>query len=382
MPISRTSPILRTIFKVSAATTLLAGLVLATAGGASAQLFNRPPAPVQGDLHSSGANDPAALMLRIERLENQLRSLTGQLEESQFQNRRLEEQMRRLQEAGVNAAEPGPARGAPTPQRRSDAFDPANATTPTATGPNGRGRGDAFDPRQSPNAPGAPRVLGTSDRFSDRQPGLSGPLGETIEEGPYDADPSAPLDLLNPRRNQTRPAVSSQTPPQQSLPPVAPLPAVAEAPRQPARTQTAMPVDPAPSGPASTLPPQGPREILDTSNAALRSGELERAEAGYKEFLQRYPTSRLASEATFNLGDVYARRGRHREAAEQFLKVTTDFSKASQAPQSLHRLGQSLERLGAKEQACAAWSEVPRKYPSAPQTVRSAAERDIKRASC
>jgi tol-pal system protein YbgF len=130
------------------------------------------------------------------------------------------------------------------------------------------------------------------------------------------------------------------------------------------------------------LPPQGPREILDVSNAALRSGELERAEAGYKEFLQRYPTSRLASEATFNLGDVYARRGRHREAAEQFLKVTTDFSKASQAPQSLHRLGQSLERLGAKEQACAAWSEVPRKYPSASQSVRAAAERDIKRASC
>lgn len=376
------------IFKASVATTFLVGLMLASAGGAHAQMFNRPPAGMQGGdaFSQGGGNDPAALMLRIERLENQLRSLTGQLEESQFQNRRLEEQVRRLQEAGVNAVEPGagPAlRGAPTPQRRSDAYDPSNATTPGASPSTGRGRGDAFDPRQSPNAPGAPRVLGRTDRLEDRQAGLSGPLGDpVVEDSPYEADPSAPLDLLNPRRNQPRPAAASQTSPQQALPQVAPLPSAPEAPRQPARTQTAMPVDPAANAPASTLPPQGPREILDTSNAALRSGELERAEAGYKEFLQRYPTSRLASEATFNLGDVYARRGRHREAAEQFLKVTTDFSKASQAPQSLHRLGQSLERLGAKEQACAAWSEVPRKYPSASQSVRAAAERDIKRASC
>ncbi len=370
--------ILKTIFKSSVAATFLAGLALASTGGANAQLFNRPPASVQGGDPYASANDPAALMLRIERLENQLRSLTGQLEESQFQNRRLEEQMRRLQEAGANPVEPGSAaRGASTPQRRSDAYDPSSATT-AANSSTGRGRGDAFDPRQTPNAPGAPRVLGRSDRFDDRQAGLSGPLGDTsVDDSPYDADPSAPLDLLNPRRNQTRPAGASQP-----LPQALPLPPAVETPRQPARTQTAMPVDPTPSAPASTLPPQGPREILDTSNAALRSGSLERAEAGYKEFLQRYPTSRLASEATFNLGDVYARRGRHREAAEQFLKVTTDFAKASQAPQSLHRLGQSLERLGAKEQACAAWSEVPRKYPSASQGVRAAAERDIKRASC
>lgn len=376
---------LKSFSKASVATTLLAGVVLASAGGAHAQLFNRPPAVVQGgDTFSSGVNDPAALMLRIERLENQLRSLTGQLEESQFHNRRLEEQMRRLQEAGANPAEPGlTARGAPIPQRRSDALDPSLDTPSAGGGPVGRGRGDAFNPRQSPNAPGAPRVLGTTERYGDRQAGISGPLGDpVIEDGPYEGDPSAPLDLLNPRRSQSRPAGSSQALPQQALPPVAPLSSAQDTPRQPARTQTAMPIDPAPSGPASTLPPPGPREILDTSNAALRSGELERAESGYKEFLQRYPTSRLASEATFNLGDVYARRGRHREAAEQFLKVTTDFAKASQAPQSLHRLGQSLERLGAKEQACAAWSEVPRKYPSAPQTIRAAAERDIKRASC
>lgn len=380
------------IKNASVATAVLAGLLLGSAGGASAQLFNRPPqgAPGGDPYQQGGANDPAALMLRIERLENQIRSLTGQLEESQFQNRRLEEQVRRLQEAGVNPGDPAPSRTAPPPQRRSEFFDGPPPATPRVrgdgvdalptTGRGGRGRGDAFDPAQDPTAPGAPRVLGAPGR----QAGLSGPLGDpVIEDSPYESDPSAPLDLLNPRRPQARPAASAQPLPQPLPQPVPQAAASAPEPqRAPARQQAAMPVDPAPTGPASTLPPPGPREQLDAANLALRSGELERAETGYKEFLQRYPTSRLASEATFNLGDVYARRGRHREAAEQFLKVTTDFSKSAQAPQSLHRLGQSLERLGAKEQACAAWAEVPRKYPSAPQTIRAAAERDIKRASC
>lgn len=372
------------IKKASVATAVLAGLLLGSAGGASAQLFNRPPqgvAPGGDPYQQGGANDPAALMLRIERLENQIRSLTGQLEESQFQNRRLEDQVRRLQEAGGGARDPAPSRAAPPLQRHSDFFDGPPPATPRVRGDDvdvpaasaraGRGRGDAFDPSQDPAAPGAPRVLGSMGR----QPALSGPLGDpVIEDSPYEADPSAPLDLLNPRRAQPRPAAAQ--------PSVQPLPPAPEPQRPPQRQQAAMPVDPAPNAPSSTLPPPGPREQLDAANAALRSGELERAETGYKEFLQRYPTSRLASEATFNLGDVYARRGRHRDAAEQFLKVTTEFAKSSQAPQSLHRLGQSLERLGAKEQACAAWAEVPRKYPSAPQTIRAAAERDIKRASC
>lgn len=384
--------------KASAAPTLLAGVLLGTgvllgsAGGAHAQAFNRPPAGVQGgDPYQGGMNDPAALMLRIERLENQIRSLTGQLEESQFQNRRLEDRMRSLQDAGVNADESRsgpPARGGP-PQRRGDAYEPSSETSGPRPGGGGGRRGDAFDPSQYPGAPGAPLVLGTMDR----QAGMDDAV---IDEGPYDADPSAPLDLLNPRRGQGRasanpaqgyPSAYPQAAPSSSnlhsnLPASSSLPPLPEQPRQPQRTQTAMPVDPASEGPASTLAPAGPRELLDSSTAAMRAGDLDRAESGYKEFLKRYPTSRLASEATFNLGDVYARRSRHREAAEQFLKVTTDFSKSTQAPQSLHRLGQSLERLGAKEQACAAWAEVPRKYPSAARTIRAAAERDIKRASC
>ena len=60
-----------------------------------AQLFNRPqpPADIDDDSPQRGP-DTGALVIRIERLENQIRSLTGQIEQLQFQIRKLEEQAR------------------------------------------------------------------------------------------------------------------------------------------------------------------------------------------------------------------------------------------------------------------------------------------------
>ena len=52
------------------------------------------------------------------------------------------------------------------------------------------------------------------------------------------------------------------------------------------------------------------------------------------------------------------------------------------APDALLRLGVSLDALGAKEQACATFQEVTRKYPAASPDVRSGVDREMKRAHC
>jgi tol-pal system protein YbgF len=138
-----------------------------------------------------------------------------------------------------------------------------------------------------------------------------------------------------------------------------------------------------------TLLPWEPRTLTFTSPrggrvgaAALKDGQLDAAEQRFRTYLDKHPKDRLSADATFYLGESYFRRSRPREAAEQYLKVSTDFPKASRAPESLVKLGLSLEKLGAKEQACAAFGEVGRKYPSAAPTVRASAEREIKRAQC
>ena len=83
----------------------------------------------------------------------------------------------------------------------------------------------------------------------------------------------------------------------------------------------------------------------------------------------------MAPDAVFFIGESFFKRSRPREAAEQYLKLSTDYSKSSRAPESMLRLGQSLAALGNNEQACATLGEVGRRYPSAAATVAKASRK-------
>ena len=128
--------------------------------------------------------------------------------------------------------------------------------------------------------------------------------------------------------------------------------------------------------------PARPRDDFDAAAAALKGEQFETAENGFKTFLDKYPKDKLVPDAVFYLGETYFQRNRYREAAEQYLKISTDYSKTAKAPDSLLRLGQSLDKLGAKEQACAAFAEVGRKYPNASAGLRAMADREAKRVQC
>src|ERR1043166_4376008 len=119
----------------------------------------------------------ADLIVRIERLENQIRQLTGTVEQLQYRNQQLEEQLRRGQQADMRPP-PGPARPMPPVAAAVPppvtALPPPVATAPVVEAqpmtpaPSGR-RGDVFDPSQNPNAPGAPRPLGSSASRSEER---------------------------------------------------------------------------------------------------------------------------------------------------------------------------------------------------------------------
>jgi tol-pal system protein YbgF len=299
---------------------------------------------------SALAQDAADVVVRMNRLENQVRQMSGQIEQLQFENRQLKDQVKKFQE-DVEFRFQDSRSGAPRAQ--TAAPQPAATQPPAASAqPRPQRRGDAFDPGEMPNAPGAPRPLGTTSPSPPLPPaGMQPPatIGSIIDNN--GAGPGSPLDL-----NQVRGAGAG------AAAPVSP---------------------PRPANPSVAATGSGdPRTDYDAAYAYILQKQYERAEMGFRQFLQSHPRDKLSPDATFWLGESYLQRGRHREAAEQFLKVSTEYTTSVKAPDAMLRLGIALNALGAKDQACATFAQLGRKFPQAGPSVREGVEREQKRARC
>lgn len=298
--------------------------------------------------------------LRVQQLEQQLRTLTGQNEELQHRNRMLEQQLRQLQpgpaSSGVAAtapASPGPqapgpqAPGPQAPGSQQPGHDLRGGQPPlvqeqVVTAPAQGRRGDAFDPSQNPDAPGAPRALG----------GGQMPIPAAAVGSPGGREAGAPLDLANvgPRSSTSYPAPGN------------------------AALNT---------GGLTTLPPSAtPRDQFDLGIGYMQRKDYALAEETMRSFTQKYPSDALTGDAQYWLGESLFQRQKYREAAESFLGVTTKYDSSAKAADALLRLGQSLAALKEKEAACAALGEVTRKYPRASAGVKQAVDREQRRVKC
>jgi tol-pal system protein YbgF len=302
------------------------------------------------------AQDAADAIVRINRLESQFRQLSGQIEQLQFENRQLKEQLRKFQEDVEFRFQEGRGGSKAAPPTTT----PSRPAQPQAT-PQLQRRSDVFEPSEAPDAPGAPRPLGStapSAPLASADPsgpmpmprGAIGGIGDLIEDEEAAAG-AEPLDL--------GPASRTAAIPQ------APVAAISR---------------PSPSVAATSA--GDPRVEYETAYSYLTQRQYEEAEMGFRRFLQSNPRDRLVPEASYWLGETYLQRGRFREAAEQFLSVTTDHPNAARAPDALLKLGVSLNGLGARDRACAVYAEVDRKYPQASTNVRQGLEREQKRAKC
>jgi tol-pal system protein YbgF len=312
----------------------------------------------------ASAQDAADFVVRMSRLENQVRQMSGQLEQLQFENRQLKDQLRKFQEdVEFRFQERGGARAPAASATHPGTAQPPGA--PTASRP-GR-RSDAFDPNAAPEAPGAPRPLGTTPP-SPPLPAAPGPVASAVPP------PTAPQGAI-----QGAPTIGSLIEEDEEAPPPGaggPLDLGAAA-------RAGSPPVPPRSGPSVAATGTGDaRSDYDAAYAYILQRQYEQAEMGFRQFLQSHPRDRLVPDAIYWLGESYLARNRPREAAEQFLKISTEHARSTKAPDAMLKLGVALNALGAREQACATFAELERKYPQAPGSVRQGVEREQKRARC
>jgi tol-pal system protein YbgF len=350
------------------AAALAAALCLVDASAASAQEDQSPLSAIgrmfgkkqqtTGQEETEGPTTEQ--VLRIERLEAQIRQLTGTIEQLQYRNQQLENQLR----GGPTSAQPAqspPLIRPPVQSQTTNQPLPAAAPPP----PTGR-RSDVFDPSQNPNAPGVPRPLGSMPNEPPPVVTADPPVG-----APGGRGAGGPLDLST---MSTGPGPGSGTgsgAQPGASPESEPLPA------PPPRNFSAT------GAIASVVPPSdSPKDTYDLGYGYVLRKDYALAEDTFQAFLKKYPTDRRAADAEFWLGESLFQRQRYDAAAQAFLDLSTKHSSHTKAPEALLRLAQSLAAMNQKEMSCATLAEVGRKYPKATTTVKQGVEREQKRVRC
>jgi tol-pal system protein YbgF len=128
-------------------------------------------------------------------------------------------------------------------------------------------------------------------------------------------------------------------------------------------------------------PADTPEALYEKNYEILLRRQFGEAEAGFRQFLEKYPDHSLAGSAQYQLGETFYAQANYQEAARNFLQGYKNYPKSRRAPDSLLKLGLSLRKLDQREQACAALSSVSTEFPRAVEAKKRAAA-ELKRAGC
>jgi tol-pal system protein YbgF len=318
-----------------------------------------------GKVEFAQAGDP-----RITALEEQVRALSGTIEELNFQILQMQEQMRKMQEdnefrfqeleqkktdAGVptdNNVASAPAKPASPPAAGNQAAAEENAPgapkQPEVLVDNGTG-----DPAEVPSDAGGAEGLGTPPKdfgtitFDDKGNVTGGSVGDQTTQS-VSRDPGS----------------ASQAPVRQAAPN---QPAI----RKPADTQVA-------ALPAT----DDPEELYRNSYEFILSGDYSTAEEGFRDHISRFPSDAKAADAHFWLGEALLGQKKYRDAAETFLSANKEYPSSKKAPDMLLKLGVSLVGLDQKDVACATFSEIGKRYPDISGALKERVKQEQALAAC
>ncbi|MEW9806115.1 tol-pal system protein YbgF [Mesorhizobium sp. ZMM04-5] len=310
-----------------------------------------------GSFKVAQAGDP-----RITALEEQVRSLSGTIEELNFQILQMQEQMRKMQEDNE-------FRFQELEGKRTDAGAPAGKTVASAPA------------RQAPaeaapaETPAEPEILvdnGTGDP-AGLNPGTGG-----APAGAGEPPQTFGTITFDEKGNVTGGSVAEQ--------PTEPLPGVAVGAQQ-APVRQAVPNKPAGQGLDETrvaaLPAtDDPDELYRNSYEFILSGDYDTAEKGFRDHIERFPSDQKAADANFWLGEALLAQKKYRDAAEVFLAANKDYPSSKKAPDMLLKLGMSLVGLDQRDVACATYAEIGKRYPDISVALKDRVKQEQALAAC
>ena len=134
----------------------------------------------------------------------------------------------------------------------------------------------------------------------------------------------------------------------------------------------------APSQPIQAQPASAPvhrdthaREAYDLSITTFKQGNLDTALHGFAQFLTEYPTSDLAPNAQYWLGECYYGKKDYARAVEAFDRVKIAYPNSEKVPAALLKKGFAYLALKDRNRASSVWRQVVDGYPNSPEAGKA-----------
>ncbi len=114
----------------------------------------------------------------------------------------------------------------------------------------------------------------------------------------------------------------------------------------------------------------------------LKQADYSAAEEALKNFIRQHPDDPLAGSAQYWLGETYYARSNYAEAATAFAEGYKRYPKGTKAADNLLKLGMSLARANQKPEACVALAKLDHDFPNPGNTIKERVKDEKKKAGC
>ena len=114
----------------------------------------------------------------------------------------------------------------------------------------------------------------------------------------------------------------------------------------------------------------------------MKSGDFEKAEIAFKEFVDTHSKHELAGSAQFWYGETFYIRQLYEDAAAAFLDGYQKYPNSPKASENLLKLGVTLAELGEIEQGCKMIINLKKAYPKTDASILQKSSYEKKRFNC
>ncbi len=133
---------------------------------------------------------------------------------------------------------------------------------------------------------------------------------------------------------------------------------------------------------AKILPKATAAERYKFAMNIMKSGDFEKAEIAFKEFVDAHAKHELAGSAQFWYGETFYIRQLYEDAAVAFLEGYQKYPNSPKAPENLLKLGVTLAELGETEQGCKMIINLKKAYPKTDASILQKSSYEKKRFNC